>query len=357
MSTRLEKSKFRYPVEHGAAFVELRDDTMSGEEVFQILETVPCVGRVYWQISKHAQGNKSLRPVGTPYTGVGHLLEQNVMVKSMLFRRPFEFELTRSMHTKKQGTCSITFKKALAGQLLEAWRILRRASMDRVLLSSSQEFEKWHNDICVEYSEQAILQDQALPLLAAGAGSATPGSTISAVVPASGSGVSYVTLGSEDTLSCWCEQFLCFPTTPVPQAKQFGKLRHRQPLAAVPRPVSAQGNNVLQLAESAVPAIEDTLSCWSLVTFVLASAHQVIFPGLGVFHAKVLPRVVLRRGAHHFARRGEQFLCLPTTPVPQAKGVGKSRRRQPLAAVPRPVSAQGNNVLQRWEFGTVGYRN
>ena len=141
MSTRLEKSKFRYPVEHGAAFVELRDDTMSGEEVFQILETVPCVGRVYWQISKHAQGNKSLRLVGTPYTGVGHLLEQNVMVKSMIFRRPFEFELTRSMHTKKQGTCSITFKKALAGQLLEAWRILRRASMDRVLLSSSKEFD------------------------------------------------------------------------------------------------------------------------------------------------------------------------------------------------------------------------
>ena len=170
MSTRLEKSKFRYPVEHGAAFVELRDDTMSGEEVFQILETVPCVGRVYWHISKHAQGNKSLRPVGTPYTGVGHLLEQNVMVKSMLFRRPFEFELTRSMHTKKQGTCSITFKKALAGQLLEAWRILRRASMDRVFL-------------------------------AAGAGSATPGSEISAVVPASGSGVSYVTLGSTISLA------------------------------------------------------------------------------------------------------------------------------------------------------------
>ncbi len=81
MSTRLEKSKFRYPVEHGAAFVELRDDTMSGEKVFQFLETVPCVGRVYWQISKHAQGNKNLRPVGTPYTGVCHLLAQNVMVR------------------------------------------------------------------------------------------------------------------------------------------------------------------------------------------------------------------------------------------------------------------------------------
>jgi hypothetical protein len=58
MSTRLEKSKFRYPVEHGAAFVELRDDTMSGEKVFQFLETVACVGRVC------------------------HLLAQNVMVRS-----------------------------------------------------------------------------------------------------------------------------------------------------------------------------------------------------------------------------------------------------------------------------------
>ncbi len=64
------------------------------------------------------------------------------------------------------------------------------------------------------------------------------------------------------------------------------------------------------LAEGAVPAIADTLSCWS-----------------------------------------EQFLCLPTTLVPQGKGAGKSRHRQPLAAVPQPVIAQGNNIVQRWEFG------
>ena len=64
------------------------------------------------------------------------------------------------------------------------------------------------------------------------------------------------------------------------------------------------------LAEGAVPAIADTLSCW-----------------------------------------GEQFLCLPTTLVPQGKGAGKSRHRQPLAAVPQPVIAQGNNIVQRWEFG------
>jgi hypothetical protein len=47
MSTRLEKSKFRYPVEHGAAFVELRDDTMSGEnkdancDAVQIAQALP----------------------------------------------------------------------------------------------------------------------------------------------------------------------------------------------------------------------------------------------------------------------------------------------------------------------------
>ena len=35
-----------------------------------------------------------------------------------------------------------------------------------------------------------------------------------------------------------------------------------------------------------------------------ASAHQVIFPGPGYFRSNVLPRVVPRRGAHHFARRG-----------------------------------------------------
>ncbi len=64
------------------------------------------------------------------------------------------------------------------------------------------------------------------------------------------------------------------------------------------------------LAEGAVPAIADTLSCWS-----------------------------------------EQFLCLPATLVPQGKGAGKSRHRQPLAAVPQPVIAQGNNIVQRWEFG------
>ena len=45
MSTRLEKSKFRYPVEHGAAFVELRDDTMSGEKVFVALRWTECCFR------------------------------------------------------------------------------------------------------------------------------------------------------------------------------------------------------------------------------------------------------------------------------------------------------------------------
>ena len=46
------------------------------------------------------------------------------------------------------------------------------------------------------------------------------------------------------------------------------------------------------------------LRCEAVWARAGASVHQVIFPGLEIFQAKVLPRVVPRRGAHHFARRG-----------------------------------------------------
>ena len=58
------------------------------------------------------------------------------------------------MHTKTMGTCSMAFKKAPEGQLLEAWRILRLAVGDRGLAASSIEIEKWHSDIRLTYSEQ-----------------------------------------------------------------------------------------------------------------------------------------------------------------------------------------------------------
>jgi hypothetical protein len=64
------------------------------------------------------------------------------------------------------------------------------------------------------------------------------------------------------------------------------------------------------LAEGAVPVIANTLSCWS-----------------------------------------EQFLCLPTTLVTEGRGAGHRRRHPPVTPVPQPVSAQGTNILQRWEFG------
>jgi hypothetical protein len=153
-STRMEKYMYRYPIESGAAFIELKDDKMSGDELFQVLERVPGVDRVHWQTSKSEQGNHSQRKVGTPYAGVGHFLEQNVFVKSKLFKRAFEFELTRSMHTRAMGTCSMAFKVAPAGQLLEAWRILRHAVGDRGLPASSIMVEKWHNEIRSKYSEQ-----------------------------------------------------------------------------------------------------------------------------------------------------------------------------------------------------------
>ena len=122
-----------YPNENGAAFIELKDDKMSGDELYQVLACVPGVDRVSWQTYKGAQGNHSQRNLGTPYMGVGHLLERKVFVKSKIFKREFEFELTRSMHTRTMGTCSMGFRQAPEGQLLEAWRILRHAVGDRGL--------------------------------------------------------------------------------------------------------------------------------------------------------------------------------------------------------------------------------
>ena len=76
-STRMAKSLFRYPYESGAAFIELKDDKMRGDELFQVLQRVPGVDqvlqrvpgvdRVYWQTCKNEQGNHSQRKLGTPY--------------------------------------------------------------------------------------------------------------------------------------------------------------------------------------------------------------------------------------------------------------------------------------------------
>ena len=106
-----------------------------------------------WQTSKHEQGNPGTRPPGAPYDGTGHVIERNVLVTSELFRRPFEFELTRSMHMKALGTCSMAFKKAPQDQLLEAWRILRHASKNRTLFVDK--VEQWHDSIRFKYGEQA----------------------------------------------------------------------------------------------------------------------------------------------------------------------------------------------------------
>ena len=97
-ATRQEKGRFRYPTTEGAAFVELVDENMDGETLYKTLQEVPGVEEVYWQTSKHDQGNPGTRAPGEPYDGTGHFLERNVMVKSKWFTRPFEFELTRSLH-------------------------------------------------------------------------------------------------------------------------------------------------------------------------------------------------------------------------------------------------------------------
>jgi hypothetical protein len=147
-STRKCNSFFRYPKESEAAFMVLKDDTMSGEDLYRVLEGVPGVATVYWQTCINAQ----------------YFIEPNVMVKSSLFKKPFEFELTRSTHTKNMGTCSMAFKKAPAGQLLEAWRILRLAVGDRGLASHRHEVEKWHKDTRLQHSEHEKSVRKAVPL-------------------------------------------------------------------------------------------------------------------------------------------------------------------------------------------------
>jgi hypothetical protein len=75
------------------------------------------------------------------------------------------------MRTKNMGTCSMAFKKAPAGQLLEAWRILRLAVGDRGLASHRHEVENWHNDTRLQHMEQ---EKSVWKAVRSGAGSATP---------------------------------------------------------------------------------------------------------------------------------------------------------------------------------------
>ena len=53
----MAKSLFRYPDESGAAFIEVKDDKMRGDELLQVLQRVPRVDRVYCQACKNEQGN------------------------------------------------------------------------------------------------------------------------------------------------------------------------------------------------------------------------------------------------------------------------------------------------------------
>ena len=141
-STRAAKCRFHYNTDD-AAFIELKDEKMPGPELFDLLRAILDVESVTWHTSKHDQGNPGTRAPGEPYDGTGHVLERNIMVKSSLFPRPMEFELTRSMHVpSRRGTVSMAFKVAPKGQLLEAWRILMHAAEGKMLFPG--EVRKWY---------------------------------------------------------------------------------------------------------------------------------------------------------------------------------------------------------------------
>ena len=65
-STRQERGRFRYPGGDDAAFVELVNEDMDGETLYNILEQVPGVEKVYWQTRKHDQNNPGTRAPGVP---------------------------------------------------------------------------------------------------------------------------------------------------------------------------------------------------------------------------------------------------------------------------------------------------
>ena len=132
-AVRKARDRCRHAGTDDRGFIELKDESLDGESLFKILQQVPGVEKVYWQSTKHSQNNPGTRDPGVPYDGTGHFIEQNVMVKSQLFKQPFEFELTRCKHTKTRGTCSLAFNTAPEGQLLEAWRIMRHAAGERTL--------------------------------------------------------------------------------------------------------------------------------------------------------------------------------------------------------------------------------
>ena len=113
--------------------MELEHESLDGEAFFKIIQQAPGVDEVQWQTAKRDQGNPGSRALGVSYDGSGHFLEMHIMVTSHLFERPFEFELTRSVHPKQRGTVPMAFKTAPQGQLLEAWRILLHAPQDRAL--------------------------------------------------------------------------------------------------------------------------------------------------------------------------------------------------------------------------------
>ena len=90
---------------------------------------------------------------GVDYGRKGHYLQRNVLVVSELFSKPFEFELTRSLHlSSEQGNGSMMFKSAPPGQLLEAWRILIAAARKHTLFPD--EVHSWHGEVLRKYGDE-----------------------------------------------------------------------------------------------------------------------------------------------------------------------------------------------------------
>jgi hypothetical protein len=83
--------------------------------------------------------------------------QQNWQVKSTMYSRTIEFELTQSFHVKGSTTVSICFKTPPPDMVLEAWRILRHVADDRALFPAA--VRAWHLDVRRMYADAPVPED------------------------------------------------------------------------------------------------------------------------------------------------------------------------------------------------------
>jgi hypothetical protein len=141
--SRYKNHRYEYSENSDCAFVELHPShVITPGQLFQRLEAVPGVSRVYWNSTQTRQANVCPQPS-----------ERNILVHSSMCgpgsaSRALEFEVTRTNHFQDERvpyTVTICFKKPPEGMLPEGWRILRAVTQGQELVPNKvDQYQKSH---------------------------------------------------------------------------------------------------------------------------------------------------------------------------------------------------------------------